>query len=75
MKPADLQLVREASERERAHYNENRVICGRCPAECYCNRCKKDRATIAAAAPWLLAYVGEAQSIPRRACSDFGDLD
>lgn len=73
MTPADLQLVREASQRERAHvvpalFTPGGVIC-------YCDQCKDDRETIAAAAPWLLAYVREAQAEPRRSHFDLGNLD
>lgn len=74
--PKGLADVEAASKRERAHYNDH-VKLG-CPDPvCYCTRCIIDRETIAAAAPWLIAYVREAQEKAARALppTDFGALD
>jgi hypothetical protein len=66
---AALREVRAASKRERAHYKINAVANVDRP-DCYCDRCRADRETIAAAAPWLLdCYDSATTTHP-----EFGDL-
>lgn len=74
MTPAQLDDVRKASQRERAHHADN-VRLGAQPPECYCRRCKMDRETIATAMPELLEIVDRARNEPRRAGGDTWDYD
>jgi len=68
-----LEAVRAASQRERAHSTGNRFA-GAVVA-CYCGTCKTDREVIAAALPDLLRYIDDAMLEPRREHFDLGDLD
>jgi hypothetical protein len=70
-----LDAVRDASKRERAHYKANRVVAFGISVVCYCDTCKADREVIAMWTPVLLEYIDNAMAEPRRAHSDLGDLD
>ncbi len=73
--PKDLAAVEAASKRERAHYNENRVVAFGISVVCYCDACKADREVIAQYTPEILRLLRDWMREPRRGSTDFGDLD